>query len=158
MTHAGYTNQQSKNRAFGDGFEKILEARARSNGLLALKNELSARWVGKGRVQAIKSDLDYRIIQRGKPFSAVAYVDAKTFDNAYVDFSWLKEHQVDQARIYWEWGLPTGFICWLRKLDIVVFYSYPTIVAGGPGTRFHPRDGISLGTIAEFDLRAIFTL
>lgn len=152
-------NQQEENRLFGKSWEEIFETRARSNGLWAIHNGLTARFIGPGQIKAVKSDLDYRLVMRTTSIGACAWMDCKTFDSEYMDYSMLTEHQVERALDYLHWGIPSGFIVWLRKAPVerqVVFFSAACIQRFGPGTRFFAEHGMCLGSIASFDLRAIF--
>ena len=146
---------ESSGRKFGGAWERIIQTRARSNGLLILKNDLSAKFIGGGGVRVVKSDLDFRVFTRqGK----AAYFDAKTFSNPYFDFSDLKEHQVQRSLLYLDWNISSGFLCWFRPTDRVAFFKGSLIAQQGPGTRFQPKDGLDIGNIQNFDLRAIMEL
>ena len=143
-------------RLHGKAWEQILIARARSNGLLLLKNELSAKFIGGGGVKVLKSDLDFRMFDRSNPITRVSYFDAKTFDDPYFDYSWLQDNQIQRSVTYGEWGVPSGFVVWFRPVNEVRFYKGQQIAKSGPGTRFLPEVGVRLGSLHDFDLRAIY--
>jgi len=148
-------------RLFGDSWEKIILARARSNGLLAEKNLLSAQYIAGGGVQVSKSDLDFKVFSRA---GKVAWFDAKTFATNYFDHSVLlkpkppKDHQITRGLLLMDWGINAGFLVWFRPMNRIVFYNARQIAKNGPGTRFLPEMGQSLGSLSEFDLRAILSL
>ena|SRR5258708_3418620 len=95
------------NRDIGAWFETLFQWQGRRRGLLIRKNELSARRIGAGRVQTMKSELDFTLIQ--KP-GRVGYFDCKAFDDSGFTFSKLKPHQLKRAIEYNDWGVPAGFV------------------------------------------------
>lgn len=138
-------------REEGKAWEQAFKARGGSNGLLVLKNELSAHYIGGGGVRVTKADLDFRVIRRQD--GRIGYFDCKTYHDGFFTFSDLNEKQVERAVLYNECNVPSGFIVWFRTLDVVSFYSGQVIQEMGSGTRFRPVMGRILGSLQDFDLR-----
>jgi hypothetical protein len=145
----------------GKAWEQVIERRARSNGLLILKHELTGRYVGGGGAKLIKSELDFSLLNRD---GRLAVFDAKTYDEDHFDYSALLSrkppytHQIDRALMYRDWGVNAGFLVWHRSIDHVVFYSGHTIAGFGPGTRFRPNMGFGLGNVSDFGLRGLLVV
>jgi hypothetical protein len=140
------------NRLNGAGWELILVKRARSKGLLALKNALSARPIGGNRFVPVKSRLDFDVIRRD---GRVAYIDCKCFYDRF-NFSDINAKQLERALLYQNWSIPSGFVVLFRKTDEVVFYSATSLAKIGSGNSFGPDEGLSLGHLSSFDLGLIF--
>lgn len=138
-------------REEGKAWEQAFKARGSSNGLLVLKNELSAHYIGGGGVRVTKSDLDYRVIRRND--GRVAYFDCKTFQDPYFTYSEINSNQIQRAVLYNECHVPSGFVVWFRGVDAVSFYSGQFLDSIGPGARFTPAMGRVLGKLQDFDLR-----
>lgn len=151
----------STGQAHGKAWEQIILARARSNGLLAEKIQLSAFFIGGGGVKVVKSDLDFRVLNRA---GRVAFFDAKTYSQAFFDYSDLlaakepKDHQINRTLLYQGWGVSSGFLVWFRPVDRVSFFTGDRIAQAGPGSRFTPLDGLCLGTVQSFSLKSILEL
>lgn len=133
-------------------FEKLFIRQAQRNGLLAIKNHLSAKHGWKGRLILIKSELDFKLItQSGR----VGFFDCKSFAGEKFTYSMIDPDQMQRAITYVEWNVPAGFVIWFRKYNRVVFFSVATIANKGPGTSFGPRDGDLLGRYEEFNLKRL---
>jgi hypothetical protein len=139
----------------GTTFEKLFERQCQLAGLWAEPNHIKARRGWKGKLQELKSNLDYTVIRRG---GTLAFIDCKTYDDWFFTFSKLDPHQVELARRYNEYGIDAGFVVWFREVDKVSFFSGHRIAALGERTRFSFGDGIALGTWARFDPTLVFRL
>lgn len=140
------------NKAFGTTFETIFARQARSNGLLAQQNHLTARRMFRGRLQALASNLDFMLVS---PRGQVGFFDAKCYVQDFFTFSQLDEHQRELAVLYNDWGVPAGFVVWFRPSGRVVFWSGHEIARAGSGSRFDSEGGRHLGQWSRFDLRTV---
>ena len=138
-----------ENKEKGLLFENFFQRQARIQGFLCLKNELSARYIGKGRLIAIKSDLDFRLIRQGK----VGYFDCKSFSTEKFTYSDLNKDQIDRALRYNEHDVPAGFIVYFLDLKLVRYFSGAYIDKKGPRTSFSHMEGQNLGSIFNLNLR-----
>lgn len=130
----------------------MFKKRSQSAGLLAIKNDLSARYTFNGRIKVVKSNLDYTLInQEGK----VGYFDCKSFLSDYFTYSTIDPHQIDLSIKYERWRVPSGFIVWFRQTNKIVWFKGLDIQRKGPGSRFTAQDGILLGSIEMFDLNIL---
>jgi hypothetical protein len=142
------------NKANGNAFEDLFLRQARRNGLLVIKHFLTARFTYRGRVQIIPGELDFKIAnQQGR----IGYFDCKTYHDSHFVYSALDSDQVKRAVTYNHYCIPSGFIVWFRQINQVVFYSGHAIARKGPGSRFEPSDGQSLGPFENFDLKPLLT-
>jgi hypothetical protein len=132
----------------GTTFEKLFERQCHLAGLWPDPNLIKARRGWKGKLQELKSNLDYTVMGRG---GKIAFVDCKTFESGYFTFSDLPAHQLDLAARYNEFGIPAGFVVWFRPINQVCFFPGWLIAGRGPGTRFTPLDGTALGPWDRFD-------
>jgi hypothetical protein len=132
----------------GKTFEKLFERTCQLSGLWAEANHTKAKRAWKGRLQELESNLDYMVATRD---GRVGFFDCKSYDRPYFDFSKLKPHQVELARRYNEWKIPSGFVVWFRPINQVCFFPGWLIAGRGPGTRFTPLDGTALGSWGRFD-------
>lgn len=123
--------------------------------MLAIKNELNAKYIGGGGVRAFRGDLDYKLIDRT---GTVGYFDCKAFEKDLFNFSQIEEHQLEKSNMYYEWGVPTGFVVWFRESNAVVFFSPKTLNRAGPQSSFKPQDGINLGTFESFRLKCLLSI
>ncbi len=138
----------------GTTFEKVFERACHLSGLWAEPNHIRAKPGWNGRLQKLKSKLDYDVMGRGGKLS---FVDCKTFDNPYFTFSDIPSHQLGLAARYNEFGFSSGFVVWFRPINTVSFFSGWLIQQRGPGTRFLPQDGIRLGTWERFTPELAFS-
>lgn len=141
------------NKAQGEHFEAMFMARAGVDGLKALKNPLSFKYLPGGRIQPIRADLDFRVLRRD---GRVAYVDTKCFDADFFTFSQLETHQIQRALQYDAFNVPAGFVVYFKPLGNVHYYPAQTIFARGPRSRFVPSHGYLLGAAYAFTLNGIF--
>jgi len=130
-------------------------ARAGVDGLKALKNHLSFKYLPGGRIQPIRADLDFRVLRRD---GRVAYVDTKSFDAAFFTFSQLEPHQIQRALQYDAYSVPAGFVVYLKPLGQVYYYPAHAVISKGPRSRFAPKDGHLLGAAYAFTPGIIFDL
>lgn len=142
----------SENRTQGIDWEGEFTRRARLCGFLPEKNHLTAKYIPNRRPLISKSELDFKLIAKD---GTVGFFDCKSFDGDRFTYSDLSEHQRKRARWYNEWCVPSGFVIWLRKPNVVAFYSGHAIALKGPRTSFTALDGLRLGPIQSFDLRPI---
>jgi hypothetical protein len=140
------------NREIGKVFEELFKNQAKFSGLLALKNPQAAQYTYNGKLKPIPGDLDFKLIDsKGN----VGYFDCKSFDGEKFSFSELKEHQVDRACLYNEWGVPAGFVVCFRESRRVVYYPGGYVKAKGPRTSFSCYEGLFLGFFENFNLKMI---
>lgn len=144
--------QANKNRDEGNSFEKLFLLQSRRNGLLAEKNNLTARYIPTGRVLVEKSELDFKLINQS---GRIGYFDCKSFAKSHFTYSDLDPDQVNRAAKYNFWRVPSGFVVWFRPIDIIAFFTGSQIEQKGPRNRFEPHDGQILGKFHEFDLRLL---
>ncbi len=142
----------NENRENGKGFEDVFTLQAKLNGLFPFRNELACRYVGS-KVITLKSNLDFTVITRN---GKVAFLDCKTFQNPYFTFSEIKPSQLKLASDYEFWNVPSGFVVLFMKTRQVVYYTARRIELFGPGARFLPESGLSLGKLESFDLRLVY--
>lgn len=144
-------------RDAGTAFEELFERQCKLEGLWPDPNLIKARRAWKGRLQALPSNLDYTLMGRG---GRIGFFDCKTFDKPYFTYSDLskgdREHQIELAARYNEWGFHAGFVVWFRPINRVVFYPGWLIAARGERTRFLPTDGAEIGTWSRFDPLRLF--
>jgi penicillin-binding protein-related factor A (putative recombinase) len=132
----------------GTTFEKLFERQCQLAGLWAFSNDIRAKRGWKGKLVELKSNLDYTVMRRG---GGVGFFDCKTFDHPHFTFSEIPEHQLELARRYNEFGIPAGFVVWLRPINAVSFFSGWLVASRGPGSRYVPLDGRMLGSWERFD-------
>ena len=138
----------------GTTFEKLFERQCQLAGLWPEPNHIRARRGWKGKLQELKSNLDYILIARG---GRVGFFDCKTFDQAHFVHSAIPDHQRDLAARYNEWGVIAGFVVWFRPINHVVFFPGWLLSERGPGSRFVPHDGFHLGSWEKFDPARLFS-
>lgn len=141
-----------QNQIAGKGFEKVFETLCRYQRILPIKSPLAVKQIGLGRFIRIKGPMDYELIHQGE----VAHVDTKSWGNNYFTHSQLDADQMRQALIYNEWGIQSGFVSLFRKTFKIVYYNAVLISRAGPGTRFTPEMGLSLGTLSNPALTRLF--
>jgi hypothetical protein len=142
-------------RLDGKFFEQCFERFARYSGLFPKKTELSARWIGPRKVQAIKSDLDFRLVNRE---GRVGYFDCKSFHGSKFRYSAIDRDQLRRALDLNDWNVPAGFVVFFREVNRVSFFSALSIALAGPGSSFSPEDGVSLGSLETLDLKPLLPL
>lgn len=142
-----------KNQRLGSDFEKIFHRLCLYSRILPKKQELSARRLPRGRVKVLKSDLDYRLINRN---GVVGFWDLKSYADPFFYFSELEPHQVAQAVTLNEWNVRAGFIVWFRKPNMVTVFSGQYIAQAGPGSRFTYEQGVNLGKLEAMNLGLLF--
>lgn len=141
-----------KNKSEGDIFEELFLKQAQRNGLLPIKNPLSARHTYSGRVQLLKSDLDYKLISQS---GRVGFFDCKSFQGAHFDHSAIEPDQIKRAATYNYWNVPSGFVVWFRGINVISFFTGAQIATKGPRTSFRPPEGQILGKFDGFDLKRL---
>ena len=146
--------QIHKNRAEGNAFEKLFLLQSRRNGLLATKNNLTAKYLPTGRLLVEKSELDYRLVNQA---GRVGYFDCKSFAESHFTYSTIDVEQIKRAATHNFWSVPAGFVIWFRAVDVVAFFSGRQIEKEGPRSRFEFNHGLKLGKFHEFDLRLLLT-
>lgn len=145
--------QTAVNKAKGARFEAILQWRAMTLGMKALKNELTFKYLKGGKVQPIHADLDFRILRRD---GRVCYVDCKSWQGDRFTWSQLDMQQYARACQYEDFNIPAGFVVHFSGTDAVCFYSATLLKQHGPGSRFTAAQGVLLGQVTDFDLEPIF--
>lgn len=140
------------NRDTGALFEDLFKKMAQMNGLLPIKNYLTARIIYAGKIQLMKSELDYKLINQD---GQVGYFDCKTYDDKKFSYSNLEPKQIERAKLYYDWGVPSGFVVWFRESNRVIFFTGKDIVQKGPGNSFNDQEGLWLGRAERFDLKGL---
>jgi hypothetical protein len=146
-------SQANENRAQGKIFEDLFLNQARRLGFYAKKHELACRYVGQGRLQPIKSDLDFKIIADD---GRVGFFDCKSYGAEKFSFSEIDPQQMKLAYDYNAYKVPAGFVVWFRTPNAVVYFSGSSLVKKGSGCSFTTTDGQYLGRFERFNLKAIF--
>jgi penicillin-binding protein-related factor A (putative recombinase) len=154
LLHNSIMHFEETGREIGDFFEKAVEKWARYCGLLPKKHNLSAKYIGKGRVKVVKSQLDFHFCSQS---GQVGFFDCKTYEGDSFAYSQIDPKQLEQAVLYNEWRVPAGFLIWFRKHNIVVFFSGQQINIKGPRSSFVPAEGLKLGSIERLDLKLLFS-
>jgi hypothetical protein len=140
-------------KAAGTTFEKVFERACQLSGLWAEPNHIKARRGWKGRLQELKSNLDFTVIDRS---GRVAFIDAKTFQGDFFTYSDIPEHQRQLAARYNAHQVSAGFVVWFRRQNAVIFVSGALLEALGPGSRLTPGHGVNLGSWGNFDIGKVF--
>jgi hypothetical protein len=143
-------------REAGLFFEEVFERQAHSNGLLVLKNPPGAQYCGKGRLRVIFNNLDYFL---GTQAGRVAFVDCKSYEKHYFTYSEIniRPKQLERAVLLNEHQIPAGFVVYFRKTGEIVYFTGSQIALKGPKTRFTADEGLRLGRLEQFDLRAVLS-
>jgi hypothetical protein len=143
----------NENRLAGARFEAVFVHRAGVSGYLAIKQHLQHRYLPGGRAQAIKSELDFSLIEKT---GRVSYIDCKSFGTHRVAKSQLDKAQISRAALYNQWSVPAGFVVELRPLGKVVFFSGLQFWRLPKGKSLGLEDGKLLGPSATFRFDAIW--
>jgi hypothetical protein len=142
-----------RNEQIGKQFEELFSKQCRWNGFLPIRNYLSCRFLFKGRVQVIKSQLDFTVVSKE---GRVACVDCKSFQHDFFTWAQIPIEQIERAQTLNEWNVPSGFVVLFRPSLQVVFYSGVCLNLRGQRTRFTPDMGLRLGRFDCFSPRPIF--
>lgn len=140
----------AENREEGLAFEALFLRQARRLGLLAIPNHLTCQRGRGGRIIVLKSELDFKLLFPG---GGVGYFDCKSFHGSAFRYSDLDEKQIQRARLYNEWGVPSGFVVLFRAAKRVELFTGEAIIWRGPGNSFHAGEGVDLGPWHDFDLK-----
>lgn len=141
-----------KNQKIGKGFEHIFEITARLNGILPLNMPLAARRIGLKRLIQVKSPFDYVIMKNGRS----AFIDCKTFNSVNITYSQLTTHQVEILARIQETNQVAGYVCWMRRSNMVYFIPGKTLAMLNPGQSLDLKNEKCLGSIEKMDLNALF--
>lgn len=139
-----------KNRDEGRSFEQVFEFQAKRRGLLVIQNYLTARHVPERGLMAMKSNLDFMVSSQA---GRVGYFDTKSFTGLSFAYSKLNQAQVERAKLYNDYSIPSGFVVLFSDTKNVIFYSGKRILNVGCGSSFEEKDGINLGKLWSFDPR-----
>lgn len=148
-----HTLRNAKNNATGAAFERALSWEAARADVLAVRNGQTVRWLPGGRTIAVRSNLDWTLIKKGKP---AAVCDQKSFAGRRFGRSMLEPHQIALAKRYNDFGAVSGFIVLLREINAVVFYSAELISATDTRQGWGVEDGVVLGRLQAFDVGLIW--
>lgn len=140
------------NRDQGALFEAMFKKRAQINGMFAEKNNLAARRLPGGRILVLKSDLDYKLINQA---GRVGFFDCKSFIGNKFTYSQLDPDQLKKSETYNYYNVPSGFVVWFRLTNEIVYFNAFKITQRGQGASFTALDGITLGSIENFDLKPL---
>lgn len=144
-----------RGKHFGDDFERLLAHQAAVSGMLLVVHGLQARYVGRGRIVGVKSDLDMRLHYQGR----TAIFDAKSRGGKTLALSGLDIRQRQLAQRYASApGLISGFLVQYRGVadQPVVFHPADTITRLGCRGSLSPGDGVLLGSSRHFALSLMF--
>lgn len=145
--------QTDINRLKGAHFERMLQASAAQSRMLALKNELTFRYLRGGKIRPVRADLDFRVL---RPDGRVAYVDCKVRAGDSMLCSGLDRAQVKRAVHYAQWRVPSGFVVFFEGAQVVCFFSGALLMRRALTGRLAPRDGRLLGGPLSFLLHGVF--
>lgn len=140
-----------KNRIVGNNFERFLEIRCAIQKILYIKMPLGGKRVGKRFVQ-IKTPFDYILCTN----SHAVFIDCKTFEGAHISYSMLTRHQIVSLHDIMITGNNSGYLCWHRTINEVVFYHAFLLTGLRPKESLAYTDGLLLGPIESFDLNKLF--
>lgn len=144
-----------RGKHYGDDFERLIAHQASVSGMLLVVHGLQARYVGRGRIVGVKSDLDMRLHFQGR----TAVFDAKTRAGATLPLSSLDLRQRSLASRYaLEAGLISGFLVQYRGIadQPIAFHAADAVARLGPRGSLTPASGRILGTSRAFALGLIF--
>lgn len=139
-------------RVEGKSFEEVLTYHGKRHGLLVIQNKLTAKYMGGGRIQVEKSNLDFMISDN---LGNVGFVDAKSFKDDSFSYSEISPHQIERADLYNCYKIPAGFVVFFRSTKNVYFFSGMQIKLSGPKNSFRPGNGLLLGPWHDFDLKLV---
>ena len=140
-------------REEGKIFELVFERQARRLGLLPIKNHLTCKFVPNRRPLILKSELDYKLVE--KKTGRIGYFDCKSYGKDFFTYSELDPEQVKRAALYEEWNVPSGFVVFFRPTSTVRFFTASYVLKKGPGNRFSVNEGVGLGRWDNFELRGL---
>lgn len=143
---------KSLNKSNGTYFEKVFFKQAKEQGLFPIQNHITARYIYNGRLQPIKSELDFKLIKNG----ITGFFDCKSFENDHFTYSKICPKQLERSNLYNALNVPSGFIVFFRELNQVFFYKGSVIKDLGPGSRLERKNGICLGNISKMNLQLLF--
>lgn len=144
-----------RGKHYGDEFERLIAHQAAVDGMLLVVHGLQARYVGRGRIVGVKSDLDMRLHYQGR----TAIFDAKTRAGTTMPLSALDARQrALAARYASEAGLVSGFLVQYRGIadQPVVLHTAEAVARLGTRGSLTPACGRVLGTSRRFALALLF--
>lgn len=149
---AGWSSQRA-----GADFEATIRARFSKAGLsiVRIPDGCKKRRGRNGRPLLIaqKSPFDF-IAGYGKQ---ICFFDAKNWDSDRLTYSQIVPHQLDDLCVLGRHQL-AGYICNLRKIDKVVFFSHEILSKLRPRNSLSHLDGLDLGSFESFNPRRLFEL
>jgi hypothetical protein len=140
----------------GRYFEELFSKQCFWHGYFPIRNHLSCRFVYRGRVQIIKSQLDFTVLVP-KSTEKVGFFDCKSFGAARFNWSEIPVEQINRACDINDRGYPAGFVVLFRTVNRVVYFSGTDLRKTGPGNSFGFDMGLPLGKFEDFSLSAIFS-
>lgn len=141
-------NLQSKK--VGNAFEDILERHAIQIGAKLTQMPSGCKWVGK-RAIPVRTEFDFFFAYQGRSI----VFDAKTLKTSGFSYSTITPHQMNSLYEFECQGICAGYVIWFRGTDQVTFVKASALRALKPRCSIGPDDGLSLGSIRDFDLRTI---
>lgn len=145
-------SNSGQNKRNGTYFEKVFFKQAKEQGLTPIPNHISARYTYNGRLQPIKSELDFKLIKDG----ITGFFDCKSFEHDYFTFSQICPKQLERSVLYNSLNVPSGFIVFFREINKVFFFKGTDIMSSGQRSRIESKNGISLGSIIKMNLNNLF--
>lgn len=146
-------SRQRESQSSGASLEALFSFHAHRQGILALKQGSSVRYIKGGDIIAQRSGLDFVMIAPG---GAVVFADCKSWGKDFFTWSQITGHQRQTAENIEAKGGTAGFICWFRPSDQVAFFSATCLDRKGPGSRFTASDGLPLGASNQISFDALF--
>lgn len=138
------------NAKIGNVFEEYLVRQANYYSIKLTKIPTGVRYVGKHIVH-VQTEFDYVMAYQG---SAV-FFDAKTAAGSSFPFSKITPHQIQGLSGYEIHGFLSGYLIWFREVDTVSFVKSSILRQVRRGCSIKPEDGLTLGSIKNFDLRTL---
>lgn len=148
----GAGQHSQRNRVQGAQFEAAFVHRAGICGLWPIKQQLTFRYLGGGKIRPMRSELDFALVNRN---GQVGYFDCKSFEGDSFARSAMNPAQVQRAMGYNAWSVPAGFVVWFRSVNEVAYFSGTRIARSARGCGFSVHDGTLLGPLESFVLRPL---
>jgi len=145
-------SNSANNKRNGTEFEKIFFQHAKIQNLTPIQNHISARYLYNGRLQPIKSELDFKLIKNG----ITGFFDCKSFEHNYFNYSQICPKQLERSVLYNHLNVPSGFIVYFRSINQIYFFKGYKIAKSGPGSKIIPEIGKLLGSISKMSLAQLF--
>lgn len=124
---------------------------ARLQGLFVVKNDLSCQITYCGGIRLTHTELDFTVVSGGR----VGFFDTKECKQRRFAYSALNKKQVERSSNFNRNGVPSGFVVWFRTQNRVELITGARLASVTPRTGIACGDGIYLGKIEDFDVKAV---